>query len=367
MFDPNLHLFVDDWEIHQIINLQRVVNRPEMWPEPVVVADQPWESGCEIAAWGSIIREESGLFRLWYELIDPSAHDRCYCYAESEDGIDWVKPVLDLVEWRGNKENNVFHRFETDTPPGVVSSFDGITVLRDDYDPDPEKRYKLFGYAYDPRQWAREHPDRFDYRVPDQEIEIARKAAGLYMLTSMDGMHWTRQVEFIKPALVDYLMVLRDHRNERWMMNERAPFYSDPAAGHHRRRAIGFSTSEDLYHWNPTEAIVLNTADSDFGRLWEWHGMTPFNYGNMDLGFLETQTSVYWLNALELVSHRDGGPGNGFRRGAASWSLALRDPTAAVEGIPRTTIQFASATNCTSTTAVRAIPRATGMARRGPG
>ena len=43
MHDPNLHLFVDDWEIHQMINLQRVVNRPARWPEPVLVADQPWE------------------------------------------------------------------------------------------------------------------------------------------------------------------------------------------------------------------------------------------------------------------------------------------------------------------------------------
>ena len=35
--------------------------------------------------------------------------------------------------------------------------------------------------------------------------------------------------------------------------------------------------------------------------------MTPFNYGNLDLGFLEMQDSVF-KGGVELASHRDGGP-----------------------------------------------------------
>ena len=308
MYDPNLHLFLDDREIHQLINVQRVLNRPAKLPEPVVVADQPWESGCEVGAWGSVIREKDGLFRLWSMLADPKARDNCYCYAESRDGIHWEKPVLGLVEWRGNKQNNAFYRFEKGTPPGVLNNMDGLTVVRDDDEPDPDKRYKLIANMQDGHMWARAHPDRWDYHVPDEEIEAARKMFGQYMLTSPDGVHWTQKPQFLKPAYRDYMMVTRDYRNQQWWMNESPPRYANVDSGHRSRRDIGLSTSKDMINWSPTEIVFLNGPDSDFGRLWEWHGMTPFNYGNMDLGFLETQTSVYAILGIELTSHRDGEP-----------------------------------------------------------
>ena len=39
-------------------------------------------------AYGSVIREESGLFRMWY-MAPPSY---CEYYATSTNGLDWVKP-----------------------------------------------------------------------------------------------------------------------------------------------------------------------------------------------------------------------------------------------------------------------------------
>jgi hypothetical protein len=53
--DPHLHLFVDDREIASSEGLLRVVNRPRKHPEPVVVADRPWE-GDRAQAWGSVIQ-----------------------------------------------------------------------------------------------------------------------------------------------------------------------------------------------------------------------------------------------------------------------------------------------------------------------
>ena len=69
---------------------------------------------------------------------------------------------------------------------------DGLTVVRDDEDPDPARRYKLIANMQDHRMWAEayraEYPD-----VTDSEIEAARSVWGQYMVTSPDGFHWTRE------------------------------------------------------------------------------------------------------------------------------------------------------------------------------
>ncbi len=36
-----------------------------------------------------------------------SAHPEFACYAESQDGIQWVKPKLGIVEFQGSKDNNI--------------------------------------------------------------------------------------------------------------------------------------------------------------------------------------------------------------------------------------------------------------------
>ena len=307
MYDPDLHLFVDDDRIHQIINLRRMLNQPAYAPEPVVQGDAEWELGCGIVAWGSVIREEGGRLRLWYLLNDYPNRQVANAYAESSDGIHWEKPDLGLIEWRGTKRNNLYFQFPPELAPGNVNAMDGYTMVRDDAAPAAE-RYAMIAFMHDDRMWARAHPDQHDRYITDEEIELARQASGLYLWKSPDGIHFAGAPEFIQPTYGDYLKVIRDHRNARWMLNTRAPSYRNPEAGHPHRRNVGLATSTDLRTWSPIESLFLNDADSAFGRLWEWHGLTPFNYGDMDLGFLDIQDSVFPTGTCELVSHRDGQP-----------------------------------------------------------
>ena len=47
---------------------------------------------------------------LWYGAYDHNYQrddDDCLCYAESSDGVHWTKPDLGLVEYQGNKNNNL--------------------------------------------------------------------------------------------------------------------------------------------------------------------------------------------------------------------------------------------------------------------
>lgn len=129
--------------------------------------------------YGSIIKVD-GKYRMWYCAEDePSppveirtSHMRP-AYAESADGIHWTKPKLGLVEYKGNKENNLLHfspqpHFEITEP---LASF----VLYEPSDPNPSHRYKmpLYGRFY--------YADDVEYKHPKSTI---------YPYFSADGLRW---------------------------------------------------------------------------------------------------------------------------------------------------------------------------------
>lgn len=324
--DPHLHLFVDDADVEEVAGLQRVVNRPKKHPTPVLTAGKPWE-GERAQAWGSVIVEPDGRLRMWYFAFNserrPDELDRGgYCYAESRDGIKWTRPELGVVEFRGGKKNNLFYTCAPDgknlvdeelarrglglpaldengKPIGVVNNLDGLTVVRDDDEPDPQKRYKLIANMQDHRMWAPYYKDRYPDVTPEQ-LKQAQAVFGQYLDTSPDGIRWARKPRRFLSASGDYMMVTRDHRNRRWWLNERAP-------GQGGRNAA-LRTSTDLLKWSEPVIAFGKGSDPGFGRDFEWHGgITPFNYGNLNLGFLERWPLTGFGATCELVCQREGG------------------------------------------------------------
>ena len=326
MNDPNLHLFVDDHEVQHYKNLLRVLNKPKKYPIPVVGVDKPWE-GCRTQAWGSVIQEPDGLLRMWYFSFPSRAPDQLdcggYCYAESRDGIHWDKPPLGVAEFRGSRENNIWYPMSPDGSNwcdeylarqglglpahdeegnviGVINNLDGFNVVRDDEEPDPEKRYKLIANMQDHRMWAGFYKDRYP-DVTEEDIECAHRIFGQYIDFSPDGIHWTRKPRrILKARFGDYMLVTRDERNQRWWLNERTVTLTG--------RNAALRVSHDLIHWsNPPEIIFESSPEMGYGSLFQWHGgFTPFNYGNMNLGMLEKWSNAGMGDTCELVCQREG-------------------------------------------------------------
>ena len=324
--DPNLHLFVDDDDIHHYVNLERVLNKPSRVSQPVVEVDRPWE-GDRAQSWGSVVKETDGTFRMFYFAFNTTRKtdqlDRGgYALAESIDGRHWHKPELGVVSYQGSTANNLWYTFAPDgnnifdqelarrgiglpaidengDEIGVLNNMDGHTVVLDEEDPDPNRRYKLIANMQDHRMWAEAYREWYT-DTTDEEIAHARTVMGQYMDTSPDGVHWTRRPQRLLPMRYgDYMMVARDHRNGRWWLNERTfNLFGRNAA---------MRTSEDLIDWTEAEMVMSNQPDAGFGRRYEWHaGITPFNYGKLNLGFLEKWCNSGAGDFCELVSQREG-------------------------------------------------------------
>ena len=95
----------------------------------------------------------------------PNRREEALLYATSRDGIHWQKPELGLIEFGGNRKNNI-----------VVRGPSGAGVYKDGRDPNPERRYKAFyasqvGYM----QLVRFSPDGLHWgpeiRCPEIRIE----------------------------------------------------------------------------------------------------------------------------------------------------------------------------------------------------
>ena len=161
-----LELFVDDYLIARMSGgAEMRLNKP-IPREVVLVTDKPWEGN---ACGHFTIFQESGIYRMYYRgLHFVTTQDKLlerrpqvFCYAESKDGVHWVRPEMGLVELDGAKKNNIIlNSADSPFPVGNFMPFK-------DANPDaaPDARYKAWARGADP--------------------------LGLYPLKSPDGIHWT--------------------------------------------------------------------------------------------------------------------------------------------------------------------------------
>lgn len=306
-YDPDLYLVVDDYWISKSENVFRVFNQAEPLPEPIIWPEDPRvESDC---AWGSVIREKDGKFRLWYctmmmgeagggphemaaagvwgrgadftfnprsKADTPDYESMLGKYAESDDGLKWRKPDLGLIEFRNSKSNNIILNgaIASSQTNNALTNFDGYSVLRDDAERDPEKRYKMIAHWESVHFWDN-HPVSGSLGRPQDYIDRCAQARGEYITESPDGLVWNRPLQKIDMPTSggDRLLVVPDPLQNRWMAYVRFGGWAYPS----------FSFSQNLIDWSPAQgAKEISPADADAPAV---ECMIPFAYGNQYIGF----------------------------------------------------------------------------------
>jgi hypothetical protein len=276
----------DDRSIPFTRNLKLEMKTPERHPDnPVLARGGPGTPDCYgVQFYGSIIKDK-GIFRMWYIAMDEELQKISKrkdilraAYAESKDGVNWTRPSLGLVEYKGSLQNNLLK-----ISPGPMG-FINLKVLMEPDDPDPQKRYKMSAQTW----W---HSDEGFGR------------GTLVTLFSADGYSWDIVQEFepINGAMPVEAMCLPRHHFEAagGLYKWNGKYYATgqgcsdddllrptPYSG----REVLIHRSNDFINWAPTahvgfvrEGQYLSFACGSDEETHE--GVSVWNRNNILLGF----------------------------------------------------------------------------------
>ena len=292
------HMFLDDRCIKKMDGTKLVLNQPQKYQgNPVIGPGTLWEKGKEVGCIHTLLYdEEEKLFKAWYTLGWNPAFGKeqkywnVLAYAVSTDGINWEKPNLGLVEFRGSKNNNIL--FEKD--------MNGI-VIKDPSETRAERKYKMV------------------FVLP-QEGSFAGTYQSLHAAYSPDGINW--KIPLHKEKHWPYLF----HSELPFNTNPIMPEGTDAVSSYSwywdadlRRyvallrptwnvpRCVCMSESDDFVHWTPRKTI-LAPDEQDPDHVTNFHGFTVMKYDEYYIGLIQVfhtyDDSEYWLTHHGYPSDR---------------------------------------------------------------
>lgn len=191
------------------------------------------------------------------------ARDFSTCYAESIDGINWTKPNIGLIEFNGDKNNNI-----------ISNDFEGVCV---EYN---QGTYYLLTYAAD---------------------------FNTYLYTSSDGINFVKESGFHIPYTCDSQnQIVFDRINNHYKVYLRSWYKSE-------NKNIQYNHTDSLYRavslivTNHPENIHLPMSDNPLWRWGENSGIPPAisnelpvvmrNSSNEDYDIYNSCVHRYWDNS----------------------------------------------------------------------
>ena len=99
-------LFIDQRLVASSDGVALAANRPRF--EGVVLEpgpDEDWDDRV-LGPYGQVM-EDGGIYRMWMGCHSQDSPHYKLGYAESTDGVNWVKPELGLHEFGGSRSNNI--------------------------------------------------------------------------------------------------------------------------------------------------------------------------------------------------------------------------------------------------------------------
>lgn len=266
-----LELLVDDYLIAEMSGGAALRMHPPTPKEIVLVHDAPWEGS---GTGYHTVFQDGDRYRMYYKAwhLDPqegklnTPHDTFGAYAESLDGIHWVRPELGLFTFEGSTANNIIwigkggHDFTPfrDTNPNCL----------------PGEEYKAIAYGPDP--------------------------TGAYAFKSQDGIHWSFLQE--TPVVTDGAF---DTQNLAFWDEVRGEYRAYIRDFQNSVRGIRTATSEDFRTW--TTPLWLEYPGAPVEALYTNQVKPYYRAPHLFIGFPSRYVEREWgpsLDALPELEHR---------------------------------------------------------------
>jgi hypothetical protein len=251
-----LELLVDDALIDKLDGVAFKLHPPR--PAEVALRfDKPWEgSGNHYL---TVFKDDDGYHMYYHSVVgrsnSASGEDwvSYTCYAQSEDGVKWIRPNLGLHDFKGSKNNNIVY-------PGPFGFEEGALLFpypNQKPDAPPGQRYlapgarvKKTANGTEIRLFLFASPDRVRWsQVGDKAIinGLGTEKPSTYyspenLLDSDHSLFWDVPSQ-------QYFLYLRDQRVQ--------------ATTAERLRAVRRATSKDLIHWSYPEWTHMDPSPPD--------------------------------------------------------------------------------------------------------
>ncbi|MCK5457384.1 MAG: hypothetical protein KAI45_09690 [Melioribacteraceae bacterium] len=227
-----LELFTDYYLIDTLLNASLKLHEP-IDKGSVLKFDKPWEG--PFCGYSTVINNGEK-FQLFYRGLPTAGKDgridENSCYAESVDGVNWIKPELDLFEMNGSRKNNIIL---ANAAP-VTHNFSPFLDSRKDVD--PKQKYKALG---------------------------GTKKSGLMAYVSKDGIHW--KILQKNPVFTDGIF---DSQNVAFWSEEEeyyvCYFRTWTEGDYSGFRTVSRTTSKDFINW--TKPVMMEFGETEIEHLY---------------------------------------------------------------------------------------------------
>ncbi len=241
--EPYRRLFLDSLVVEESCGLRRVFHAARKHADnPIIRKDKPWE-GWGPYQYGTVLWDK-GRLRMWHEAVgnrEPDKPKHVNGYAESVDGIHWVKPSLGIYDWNGRDNNLV-----------AAGESHNASVIKVRNPECPEKAWALYSYGGE---------------------------AGPHVAYSSDGLHWRwhEKPEYQKLfASSDVVNFAWDPFKNRYICTWKS--------GNRKHRAVGSAVSEDGINWSKLCELPVFVADDLDPEPTQIYGMPVFPYQGVYIG-----------------------------------------------------------------------------------
>ena len=299
--------FIDNLLIESVQDITRRWHSPKRHQDgPVIQKDRPWEV-IPMLSYSSycVLRDPAdGKFKCWYEQMTGEPNKKLMAlgmksqqlYAESEDGIHWIKPELNLFEVDSRKTNIVLSGGEH-----------CMSVLIDPHPKTSDERFKaFFTRMWDGNSQRRSQcaysPDGIQWQIYDQLPQMGMAGPRLCDVTILFYDHDAR--EFVQNTR-HFLMTAGATRSQ-WRRDESfsRPYEPDYFPSYNQRR-IWQARSADFIHWS--EPVLLVATDEEEDNLDDsFYGMPQFKVGTQHLATAGVFHAVDNEMEVQLLASRDG-------------------------------------------------------------
>ncbi len=251
--DVGRQLFVDDFLVEES-TLHRTFHQPEYYKEPVIKPEEK-RAGMYAAPFsgGACYDPTDKLFKMWYTRVRPHAT----CYATSTDGINWIKPELDVEAG-------------TNIVLNPKDGFDSTAIMLD--------------------QWTKNPNEKFKYFASERG-----RGRGFYAAhrTSADGIGWSEPKEAGSRIWGDRSTAFYNPFRKVWVFSQR----TEDENGWRSRSYVEGPTAEDML-----AEIRYNELDTVEGKSVHWAGADKLDPHHTDARFADVEPQLYNLDASPYES-----------------------------------------------------------------